>query len=80
MTATGHDMGVEILIAYLVLMLALGPGTVLYGFLIVVLQRVRLTPPRVLLGGRAVAVGIVTMIAGALFTYFMWYMARYFPH
>ena len=42
-------MVVELLIAYLVLMLVLGPGTVLYGFLIVVLRRVRLTPGRVLL-------------------------------
>jgi hypothetical protein len=73
-------MGVELLIAYFVLMLVLGPATVLYGIFIVVLRRGRLTPSRVLLGGKAVIAGIATMILGIAFTYFLWYMRRYFPH
>jgi hypothetical protein len=80
MPATSYDMGVELLIIYFLLMLALGPVTVLYGFFIVVLQRVRLTPGRTLRGGGAVATGIAIMIVGFTFTYFLWYMGRYFPH
>jgi hypothetical protein len=62
MPATSHGMEVELLIVYFLLMLALGPVTVLYGFFIVVLRRVRLTPGRTLCGGGAVATGIAIMI------------------
>jgi hypothetical protein len=73
-------MGVEILLAYIALMLVLGPGTVLYGVLITVRRRVRLSRGKVLGGWEAVIAGIATMIAGIAFTYLLWYMGRFFPH
>jgi hypothetical protein len=73
-------MGVELLYLYIVIMLLLGPGTMLYGILIVVRQRVRLTRSTVLYGGPAVASGIAMISTGCAFTCFLWYMGRFFPH
>lgn len=73
-------MVVELLVLYTALMLILGPGMMLYGVLIAVRQRVRLTRGKVLDGEAAVITGITTMVSGFAFTYFLWYMARYFPH
>jgi hypothetical protein len=78
--ASGDEMGVELLFAYVVLMLTLGPLTMLYGFFIVARRRVRLTPGMVLRGGSAVIAGVATIIVGFTLTYFLWYMGRYLPH
>jgi hypothetical protein len=55
---------------YAALMIILGPGIMLFGVLITVRQRVRLTPDKVLDGGFAVIAGIISMIIGFSFTYF----------
>lgn len=73
-------MGVEILFGYFALMLVLGPGTVLYGALITVRRRVRLSRVKILYGWGAVSAGIVTMITGIAFTHLLWHLARFFPH
>ncbi len=73
-------MGVEILLLYFVMTLVLGPGTVIYGILIISDQRVRLSRGKILNGAKAVIAGIVAMIAGSAFTCLLWYMARFFPH
>jgi hypothetical protein len=73
-------MGVEILLLYAALMLVLGPGLMLYGAVIIVRQRVRLSRGKVLNGGTAVIAGIATTLVGAAFTSFLWEMARFFPH
>lgn len=75
-------MSVEILSLYFILMfiLALGPGTILYGVLITVRQRVRLARDEVLIGWSAVAVGIITIIVGFALMYFLWCMGKYLPH
>lgn len=71
-------MGAEILLLYMALMLVLGPGTVLYGAVIIVRQSVRLSRGKVLDGGTAVIASIGTMLAGAAFTRFRWGMGHYF--
>ena len=73
-------MGVEVLLLYLGVMLLLGPGTILYGLVMVVRQRATLSRGRVLYSGGAVDAGLATMLIGVLFTDFLWYMGRYFPH
>ncbi len=73
-------MGVEVLLVYAALMLELGPGVILYGAVIIVRQRVRLSRGKVLNGGTAVIAGVATMLAGVAFTRFLWGMTRFFPH
>lgn len=62
-------MGIEVLLAYLLLMLLLGPGTMAYGITIVVRRRAPLFRGKVLLGGAAVIAGTVTILAGLSFSY-----------
>jgi hypothetical protein len=73
-------MGIELLLIYLAMMVVIGPGTILFGILIIVRQEVRLTRSKNLRGGTAVASGIFMLITGFVFSYFLWYMGRFFPH
>jgi hypothetical protein len=73
-------MGVELLLLYFALTLVLGPGVMLYGAVIIVRQRVRLSRAKVLNGGTAIIAGIAITLVGAAFTRFLWEMARFFPH
>ena len=67
------------ILLYAAMLIVLGPGIMLFGVLITFRQKVRLTSAKVLDGGPAVIAGISTIISGFAFTYFLWYMARFFP-
>jgi hypothetical protein len=75
-----RQMGIEILLMYMAVMLLIGPGTILVGIVILVSQKVRLTRNKTLRGGTAVTSGILVIITGFAVTYLFWYMARFFPH
>lgn len=72
-------MPAQTLLAYLALMVLGGPGIILYGLLITVRQRVRLSRKKVCVGGAAVVAGVGTIAAGAAFTWFLWRMLAFFP-
>jgi len=69
----------DALLIYLLMMLALGPGTVVYGLFVIGRKRVRATRKVALQGGSAVAAGLVLMIVGCATTWFFWRMGAYFP-
>ena len=73
-------MGVEILFLYLLVMLLFGPGLVLYGLIISIRGRVRLTRTTTLHGVMALLAGIAIMVLGFGLAYLLWWMGRYFPH
>jgi hypothetical protein len=73
-------MGVELILLYALLMLVLGPCMSVYGVLVIVRQRIRLTSEKVLVGGAAAVAGVFMILAGLAFSFFLWNMARFFPH
>ena len=71
--------GIEMLLISSLMMLALGPGTVVYGLFVVMRRRVQAARKIALQGGVAVAAGLGLMIVGCATTWFFWRMAAYFP-
>ena len=65
---------------YAAVMFLLGPGVVLYGFRVISRKQIRLTTRKNLSGESAVFVGIFVVIAGTVFTLFLWKMGSYLPH
>ena len=70
----------DLIILFIGVVLLLGPGVVLYGAAIIIRRRAHLYPGKVLVGGKAVIAGIVTMVAGLGFLRFLWKMGQYLPH
>ncbi|OJW23457.1 MAG: hypothetical protein BGO49_02305 [Planctomycetales bacterium 71-10] len=70
----------EILLAYLCIILILGPGVILYGAVTAARGRVRLTRRFVLHGAPARLAGVAMIFVGVAMGWFMWSMVRYFPH
>ncbi|WP_165074169.1 hypothetical protein [Paludisphaera rhizosphaerae] len=69
----------EAILIYLLLMLAFGPGTFVYGLLTIARKKVRATRKLTLQGAPAVAAGLVLMIVGCATTWFFWTMGAYLP-
>jgi hypothetical protein len=73
-------MGVEFIIFYIICMYLLGPGTAVYGLVIICRRQVRLTSHKVLRGYSASVAGGLCMIVGIAFTSLLWAMRVYLPH